>query len=467
MAKLLPIPLATSSNIGRNKKNSQELLVNMMAVTHVGQPKNNFTLQSTVGFIEAHAFIGENILGIHTVKEIVYIVTSGGFYKADSLSNIVRIGNVAFEAGTQVVSIEDNGFDVVIVGGNGYYYNIDSNTLNDYDSDPAYYTSDTVAFMDGYFIFNRRDTFQFFISDLYSTNLTASNFASKEANPDNLMGVVVSNRSLWLIGRRSTEIWSNIGAKNFPFLRVSGAVHEIGTSNAKTISKIWDSVFFLGSDGAVYQTSGYRFSRVSTQAIEFYLRKQAINTAEAFTYSEEGHAFYCLTINNIYTFVYDVKNQLWHNRSSFRVSRWRLKEIIQYSVTNQNLGIDYSNGKLYQVSLKYPTEAGEIITREMYSSPIHNGVNLATMSEYQIDMVTGGLEEPTTDGLIKLQFSDDGGSTWSNIKEAKTGKLADFNKRVAFRRLGRFRQRTMKIIYQEPTQLQVLGTYARIVDVER
>ena len=466
MPKLINIPLAGSTNVGRNKKNSSEKLLNMMAILHDGTPKKQVTLQSTAGFKSIYEFQNENVLALHTVKEILYVVTDKGFYDFDGVT-MNKIGIVSFPLNPFRVSIDDNGFDIVFVAGKGYHYNIQSGVLASYDTDPAYSEADTVTFLDGYFVFNKRGTMQFFVSDLYSTNLDATKFASKEANPDNLMGVIASNRNLWLIGRRSTEVWSNIGSSDFPFLRIAGAVHEKGTINHNTIAKIDDSVFFLADDGAVYQTFGLALKKVSSEAIEYEINRQIIKTADAFTYSEEGHTFYCLTLNNANTFVYDTKTMLWHNRSSLYVYRWRVKDIIDYHPRGMNLGCDYSNGKLYQVDMDLFTEDGTPITREIYSVPIHNEVNYATMNEYQIDMVTGINDDPKEDGIIRIQFSDDGGVNWSNLKEASVGKRGDTNKIVKFRRLGRFRERTMKILYQEPTNLQILGTYGRLSDVER
>lgn len=463
MANLQKIALAVGSNRDRNARNNSELLLNMMAVSHGGLAKEKFTLLGTAGFKTFHEFTGENILGLHSVKEIVYVVTDKAFYKVEA-AGVSFIGAVSFLENPKKVSIEDNGFDIVFVAGNGYYYNIASGTLSDYNADPAYYPSDTVAFLDGYFIFNRRGTMQFFISNLYSTALDAIDFASKEANPDDLIGVACINRNLWLVGRRSTEVWSNIGSSTFPFLRIAGAVHEHGTSNHKTIAKLKNSIFFLGDNGAIYMSNGLQLQRVSNTSIEYRIRKDKVSFAEAFTYSEEGNDFYCITINNLDTYVYDIKSGEWHNRSSERVRRWRIKDMVQYNITNQNIGADFTNGKLYEVDIDIPTEDGEIITRSIYSVPIHNGVDYVTMNEFQIDMITGELKDPKKDAIIKIQFSDDGANTWSNIKEAKTGKLADYNKRVVFRRLGRFRERVMKIVYQEPTQLQVLGAYARFSD---
>jgi hypothetical protein len=467
MSKLTEVPLASSSNVGRNSTNSREQLINLMAVQHTGLPKNRMTLQGTAGFSTMFDLDeGIVILGVHAVKEIVYFVTNKEFFKLDE-NGLSSIGILGFDKSVTTVSIEDNGFSIVFVAGRGFTYDISSDTLSNYDSDPAYYPSDTVSFLDGYFIFNKRGTMQFFISDLYSTALDASKFASKEANPDDLIGCVVSNRTLWLIGKRSTEAWSNIGAVNFPFLRVTGAVQEVGTSSFKSISKILDSIFFLGTDGAVYQSSGYRLSKISTESIEFFLRKQAIKEAEGFTYSEEGHNFYCLTINGLDTYVYDLTTGLWHNRSSKRVGRWRVKNIVQSNYSNENIGIDFVLGKIYRVDLDIHTEDDIALSRVAYSVPFHNGVSYVSLNEYQISMKVNFLTEPIKEGKIYLQFSDDGGNTWSNLKEALTGKLGDFNKRVVFRRLGRFRQRTFKIIYQEPTQLQILGTYVRLSNIER
>jgi hypothetical protein len=57
----------------------------------------------------------------------------------------------------------------MIVGYNGYAYTPETETIEDMSTEEGWFPSDTVDFMDGYFIFNRAGTGQFFISKLYST----------------------------------------------------------------------------------------------------------------------------------------------------------------------------------------------------------------------------------------------------------------------------------------------------------
>jgi len=464
MANLKNIPFATSTNEGRNKKNTNELLMNCMAVSHLGSPKNQVTIQGTAGFSFVHD-LSENIIGMHVVKGRIFIVTPSKLYECTEDSVTLR-GTLDFEVDTVRVSMADNGLDMVMVADIGYYYVLSTNTLTKYTSGDNYLGADTVTSIDGYFVFNNPDTFTYYISEAYSTTLDALDFASKEASPDNLVGVIASNRQLWLIGEKTTEVWGNAGAAAFPFVRVSGAVHEVGCLCFNSIAKINNSIFFLGDDGAVYRSNGYNLDRISTESIEFLFNPDNLTKADAFTYEENGHEFYVLTINNINTFVYDTRTTLWHNRGSAGTGRWRVKNIKSCSSMLKNVGIDSRNGKVYIVDTELYTESGDIITRQLFSVPLHNGVDYVTMSELQIDMVTGNIDEEEKEedqeAVLKLQFSDDGGNTWSNIKEAPLGNLNQHNHRVMFRRLGRFRQRTLKLTFQEDAAFKMLGAYARI-----
>lgn len=463
MANLKPIPFATATNTGRNKKNSNELLLNCMAVSHLGSPKNQVTIESTPG----HSLlvdVNEKILGIHSVKDRMFLITASKLYECED-GNVTLRGTFTFDTSTVRVSIANNGLYMVIVADIGYHYELSTDTLVQYTAGDNYLGAETVTTIDGYFVFNKPDTFTFYISEPYSIVLDALDFASKEANPDNIQGVIASNRQLWLIGDKTTEVWGNAGASSFPFVRVSGAVHEIGCSNHHTIAKISNSIFFLGDDGSVYQSNGYSLNPISTETIEYLFNRESIRLADAFTYEENGHDFYVLSINNQQTFVYDTKTTLWHNRATNGLGRWGIKDIKECSALLTNVGIDSRSGKVYKVNTDITTEDEEIITRTLYSVPLHNGVDYVTMSELQIDMVTGAVDEEAKEEgqipVLKLQFSDDGGGTWSNIKEASIGNLNEYNHRVIFRRLGRFRERTIKITFQEKASFAMLGAYAR------
>jgi hypothetical protein len=417
--------------------------------------KSGVTLLGTPGWILRATIPTAPILGMHYFKNELYIVTKTFIYKIDSSNNITTIGAVDFST-RDSVSIADNGIEIVVVGGNGYSF--DSLAVTQITS-PAYYPSDTVTFQDGYFIFNRSGTGQFFISGLYAVTFDATMYATAEGSPDNIVGLVSTHQHLWLFGTKSIEVWYNSGDSLFPFDRIQGSFSLRGCINYKTIATTNNEVFWVGDDNVVYVSNGYTPTPISTPAIEYRLATRGTKDFRAFTYTEEGHYFYVLTIDGLTTLVYDMKTALWHTRESL-ASTWGIRNIVA-DEQGVLLGADISSGNIYNVSLDYYTENGQTILRTAETSPFSNGVDYFTLNKFEIDMETGK-SLPSIEDTITLSFSDDGGFTFNNDHTISLGAEGDRKKRIIWRRLGRHRNLTIRVTTRCRSQVNIIAAHAEL-----
>lgn len=87
-----------------------------------------------------------------------------------------------------------------------------------------------------------------------------------------------------------------------------------------------------------------------------------------------------------------------------------------------------------------------------------------TFSMLQVDLSAGtGLTTGQgSDPLLELDWSDDGGHTWSNLRFIPTGRLGQYNRRAIARVLGQSRQRVFRIAFSEPCQLSILDGYMKV-----
>ncbi|GAG41860.1 unnamed protein product, partial [marine sediment metagenome] len=246
------------------------------------------------------------------------------------------------------VIFADNGIEMIFVASNGYFFNPATSTLGSMVQ-TGWFAAATVTYMDGYFIFNRTGTGQFFISELFSHVIDPIDWATGEAAPDDTVAVVVASRQLWVIGERTTEVWYDSGDPSFPFTRISGSITDIGCSNYRTVATIRSNVFFVGEDFNVYQTQGYQPKRISTSSVEFQITRSDVSKLTAFTYTEEGHWFYCITIDDNLTYVYDMDTAQWHRRRSAELGRWQIQGAFNLLNTHRPFGFNGPN--LYELSI--------------------------------------------------------------------------------------------------------------------
>lgn len=400
------------------------------------------------------------IRGMAEFMDRLCVVSGNEFYTIASDGTAIMQGLVT--DGDDVVQMEANPTQLAILSGPGsgpfsdlYYW--DGTDLNQV-MPGAYPGGSFMAYQDGYHIVVKPDSEQFYISGLLNVaTWDALDFASAEGHPDKLVAIVSNNRDLWLFGETSTEIWYNAGAADFPFLRNQAGFVERGCIAKNTAVRAENSVLWLGDNLVFYRSNGYLPFRVSTYAIEEKIRKYANpEKAVSFVYEEAGHIFYVTSFDEA-TWVYDLSSQLWHERQSYGMDRWRMNG--HAKAFGKNYMADYLDGNIYEVSLDRYLENGAEMTREATSPPIHAQGLMQSFGEVEFELNTGvGLVEGLgSDPQLMLDWSDDGGRTWSNQLFRPFGKIGEYGKRVTFNRLGQARFRVFRVRISDPVPVGLIA----------
>jgi hypothetical protein len=330
-----------------------------------------------------------------------------------------------------------------------------------------------VAYLDGYFVFNQPDSQIIWVSQLLDgTSVDPLDFASAEGSPDGVVGLIADHRELWVFGTDSVEVWYDSGAADFPLQRIQGAFNEIGCVSAYTIAKMDNGLFWLGTDargqGIVYRANGYTGVRISTHAVEYAIAQYGnISDAIAYTYQQEGHAFYVLTFpSGNATWVYDVATQAWHERAGFVDGEFmRHRSNCQCNFGGNIIVGDFANGNIYTFDLDVYADNGDIQKwlRSWRALPTgQNNLKRTAHHSLQLDCETGvGLNTGQgSDPEVMLRWSDDGGHTWSNEHWSKIGKIGAYGHRTFWRRLGmtlKLRDRVYELSGTDPNKIAIMG----------
>lgn len=374
----------------------------------------------------------------------------------------------ALNTSTGPVSIADNGTHVVFVDGtDGFTWTIASSTWAKI-TDPDFLPADQVRFIDGYFLFNKADSGQFFISGLNAVTFDALDIATAEGSPDNVVGILDSNQHLIVFGEQSTEVFYNSGAAGFPFERIQGAVIDVGCAATFSVARLGDSAYWIGGDkdgsGIVYRSEGYKPVRISTPAIEAVIRSLTtteLAAATAWTYQQGGHQFYCLNLPTLdSTWVFDASTGFWHERAysgTFGLERHRAEcHAVAYG---KNVVGDYETGRLYSLDQDVYTDNTTPIIRLRSSPHFSSGLKLIRHNSFQLDMEAGvGLSSGQgSDPQAMMRFSDDGAHTWSNERTAGIGAIGKYGTRVKWNRLGSSRDRVYEVRIADPVKVVLIG----------
>lgn len=459
-------PFIGASYTARSKTFDAQRCVNLYPeVSGSGRSKSVAALIGTPGLKPWATLATGPIRGMLSVGSDAALVAAGNhLYRVDASGASEHVGWID-DSGP--VAMETNGSSVMVVTGSSGY-TVDTATWSMSEIiDDDFSGADRVGFIDGYFIFNCPGTGKFQTTGLYDTDIDGLSFATAEGAPDKLVSLIVDHRELWLFGERSTEVWFNSGNADFPFERINGAFIEHGCAAKHSVAKLDNSVFWLGADdkgrGIVFRAAGYQPQRISTHALEFAIGGyDKVDDAVAYAYQQEGHAFYVLTFPSAdATWVFDASTGLWHERA-WRDDAGRLhrhRSNCHMAFAGRNLVGDFETGAIYDFDLGTYTDAGDVIPRIRACQHSSADLKMVFYSAFQIDMETGvGLEYGQgADPQAMLQWSDDGGFSWSHEHWATIGKIGARKTRVRWRRLGRARDRVFRLTITDPVKVAIVA----------
>ena len=400
---------------------------------------------------------------LHAVAgDTLYSISSGG------VITVIGFGIV----GTTNVSMSDNGMQLIIVTGTqGFIYG--PTTPFQQIVNINFYPASTVIFFDGYFVFDRVGTNEFFLSGLYDgLSYSGLDFATAEAQPGFLFAVAQNLQLLFLFCQNHIEMWYDAGAADFPFQRYAGGVIEKGIDAPLSVINQDEAIFFVGRDRVIYRLQGNVPQRISTHAIEAALEGYGdISNCEAYTFTYRGHKMVCWTFPTVpHTWVWDLSTNLWHERESWdeenvNLGRWRANCAI--TIYNQIIIGDFQTGQLWTLDGKNYTEGGNTIQMLIHSSPLHHDRMRVFVPRLELDMQVGvGLDGTGqgTDPKAMLRWSKDGGMTWSILQPWRSmGKIGEYPlTRLRWLGLGQAYQWVFELTITDPVQRVLIAAHADI-----
>ena len=236
--------------------------------------------------------------GAHAMNGIPYFVNGTNLYKLTESSGTYSATNLGTIAGTNRVSMADNGTQLLVLvpSGNGYIYNHSTDAFAQItDSDfTANGNPQQVVFIDGYFCLTT-DTKKFIVSSLNDgLNYNALDFGTAESDPDDIVSPVVFKNQLYIAGSQTIEAFQNIGGADFPFQR-TGLFLSKGIAAPFSVKQIGDTFIFVGSgeneSPAIWSLAGNQLTKVSTTAIDNLLDELTQTQVQAiysWSYAKKG-----------------------------------------------------------------------------------------------------------------------------------------------------------------------------------
>lgn len=462
------IQFATQSYKSRSLPVSSQRCVNMYAEAQPQGAKTPVAVFGCPGLTSFTTCGNGPVRGMKTMAGILYVLSGTALYSVTAAGVATAVGNAV--TGTGLVSMSENGTQLMIVNGtSGWVFSQAAGFQ--LVSNPNFFSANTVTFFDGFFVFDRKNTNQFFISGLLDgTDYTGTDFASAEVQPDYVVAIVNQQENLLIFGQQTIETWYDAGNVNFPFQRYDGATIERGCGAPLTVVKEDNSVFFLGDDLMFYRLNGVIPVRISTHAIEYEWSTYAVTSdATCWSYTFQGHKWLVLTFHTAgKTWIYDIATSLWHERESWDTNnntytRWRANcHAVAYG---KDLVGDAFSGTVGYIDQTVYTEYGNIMEGMMIAPTIHSDRKRVFISCLELDMETGvGLTSGQgSDPQVMLSWSNDGGRSWTQPQPWNSlGKVGTYLTRLRWTRQGQARQRTYRVHISDPVKRTLISANAEL-----
>lgn len=421
-------------------------------------------LLCTPGLLKRFELNGK-IRGLYAYSDKLYAVAGTKLYLVDKSYSVKELGEID---GDDFVTFADNSLQLMISSKSLYSYNFEKLTLTKIKGDEFFGASD-IAFLDSRFIWTVPNSGRVQWSQLLSEKTDALSYATAEARSDDIVRTVANNGQLWLIGEKTTEIWNSTGSNERPFQRMSGAYIPTGCIAKNSICQFGGALIWLTQtdhgQAQIVMTQGYQTARISNHAIESEISSySAVADAYTFAYQQDGHAFFLITFPSAKkTWCYDSTTQMWHERAwynaeTFTSEHHRANTHVFFN--GEHLAGDRESGLVYRLCSNTKTDNGQMIMRERTTPVINPHSQRLIFDELELKLQVG--QDNNSKPLIMLDWSDDGGRTWSTTHEQDLGGIGSFDKRVIFRRLGQSFNRVFRLRMSDASNLVILGAKARI-----
>ncbi len=364
----------------------------------------------------------------------------------------------------------DNGLTLVVVDGSSGGWTV---TLADNSfaaiSDPVFRGATRVDYSDTYLLFNVPNTPQFQSSDsLTVTPFDPLWFANKEAVSDLLVTLVVAKRELWLLGQKTTEVWYNSGAPDFPWATQPNVLIPHGCAAKYSAAEADNAVLFLSRNrqgqGIVVEGQGYDVTRISTYAMEAEIATyERIDDAIGMAYQYNGHNFYHLTFpHENKTWLYDKTTKLWSELCWLDANGREHRHRANCCAAARGLIVmgDYQNGTLYALDPGVYTDVGLPIKRyRAYPHLLADGKRVS-YRQCIVDMETGtGGNQLPAPPQVSLSWSDDRGHTFGSPVLTDGGATGEYLRSLQWRRLGMARDRVFAVSWSTPYKTAIQGAW--------
>lgn len=370
---------------------------------------------------------------------------------------VTTLGSVAGGSTNQVTFAYSFDRLAIAAGLNLYYW--DGATLTQV-TDPDLGNVLDVVWVDGYFLTTDG---QFIVqTDLSDpTSVNPLKYGSAEANPDPIQALVKIRNEVYVVGRYTVEVFTNVGGEGFAFARIEGAQIEAGSIGTYCAAKFGDVLAFMGGGfgekgpdpTSIYLGANGRAQKIATREIDLLLADySSANLAQAaMDVRIEADQEQLLIHLTDQTLCYDAAvsrlagQPIWFRLDSGlqTPARYRARNLVR--CYDRWLFGDPDSNNIGTFDPAASSHYDQTIGWEFGTTLLYNEAKGAVLHDLELIGQPGNVPLGV-DPTVWTSYSRDG-RTWSQERPLRVGLQGQYDQRLVWRRngrLGRYRMQRFR-----------------------
>lgn len=320
----------------------------------------------------------------------------------------------------------------------------------------------SVTQLDGYFIFTTGSG-QIWASGLNAVTVDALSFATDQTSGGLVRGITVGGRFI-AFGNRAISVWTDAGTSPFPLAKVTTIPR--GIAGPYCVSGFEDNFsigpYFVGDDNRVYRLEGVSPTPVSPPDLDGLIEGVTDkSTLEMSCYMSRGHGMIELSCP-AWTWVLNVNTGWWHEKAKYLGNRSRVAGSLY--AFNKWLTGDTDSGGIVEITRSSHLDVDQPLVTEVWSKPLEKFPAQIRVPSIWLDMTVGvgdasGVDPIATDPDIEIDWSDDGGQTFSIPRIPKIGRQSEGKTRIRVNQCGRSKSqgRIVRVKQSSPVHFGLMG----------
>ena len=288
----------------------------------------------------------------------------------------------------------------------------------------------------------------------------ALDFYNAQTKPDELMTTKVIDRLIYLIGRRTIEVWYSDEVS--PFSRADNMFVNFGTPTRESVVEIDGIIYMLDNKLQISRIIGNRREALSP-AINTVIEGMSHPTAcVSTTIATGGITYYVITftLDNL-TFALDVDSLRWYKWGSWNegIGDWdRFIGTHAAYVNNWNMTLvgSASDGIIYRIDPKIYQDAGDEIRSMIETAEIIHGSYNKKKSRYIEARMKRGQGPTDTEPKVQIRWSNDNRG-WNHFRDLPLGTVNDKSIFKKITSKGRYKSRKYQIVHSDNSQFEFVS----------